>query len=297
MVIELPTEHLEQAVPTERPSQTVSLAIATVTTSADGGRERDASRRARGRWIAAFSASLAIVFLSSSTFVSSFNAKPSSVNESSVRALAPPSTGGGPPSDAAHTDAEHTDRVVTTQTAGDLGAGSVIATNSAPGSAAPPIVKQAAPGGSNPKPPSAAPSLVAIEATIVPTSGSRPPTAVGTRLDPSAAPATKDPVDKRRVRAPPNRRLKPSVDERNCPVKGTQEVTIDSYPPGATLYINHKNCGALGTTPWRGKLPPSQGTATGKFTVIFERPWEEPVTKEFAVLRSTRIQRLALGMP
>lgn len=108
----------------------------------------------------------------------------------------------------------------------------------------------------------------------------------------STPPKTTVVADKRRVRAPPNRRLKPAVDERNCPVKGSQDVTIDSYPPGATIYINHKDCGAVGKTPWDGKLPPSQGTATGTFTVIFERPGEELVVKEFAVQRSRRIQRL-----
>jgi hypothetical protein len=33
------------------------------------------------------------------------------------------------------------------------------------------------------------------------------------------------------------------------------------------------------------------------FTAILERPGEPPVTQEFAVLKSTRIQRLEVRMP
>jgi hypothetical protein len=99
------------------------------------------------------------------------------------------------------------------------------------------------------------------------------------------------------VRAPPNRRLKPAVDEEDCPVKGSQKVTIESYPPGATIYINHKACGELGKTPWIGKLPPSEGTRTRTFTAILERAGEEPVTQEFTVVKSTRIQRVEVRMP
>ena len=104
-------------------------------------------------------------------------------------------------------------------------------------------------------------------------------------------------VIKPRVRAPSNRRLQPAVDERDCPTKGSQEVTIDSFPPGATLYLNHKECGDLGKTPWKGKLPPSKGTATGTFTAILERTGQDPVTKEFTVEKSTRIQRVLVRIP
>jgi hypothetical protein len=80
-------------------------------------------------------------------------------------------------------------------------------------------------------------------------------------------------------------------------MKGSQEVTIDSFPPGATIYINDKACGGLGKTPWRGKLPPSIGAATGTFTAILERPGEPLVTREFTVVKSTRIQRVEVWLP
>jgi hypothetical protein len=105
------------------------------------------------------------------------------------------------------------------------------------------------------------------------------------------------PIAKRRMGALPNRRVKPAVDERDCPVEGTQPVTIDSYPPGALLYLNHVECGARGKTPWNGKLRPSQGTATGRFTAIIVRPGEQPVLKEFEVVKSTRIQRVRVDLP
>jgi hypothetical protein len=41
----------------------------------------------------------------------------------------------------------------------------------------------------------------------------------------------------------------------------------------------------------------SEATLTGTFTAIFERPGEEPVTKEFTVVKSTRIQRVEVRMP
>jgi hypothetical protein len=117
--------------------------------------------------------------------------------------------------------------------------------------------------------------------------------AIATAAVEAAGPASTKP----RVKAPPNRRLKPAVDERNCPVTGRYKVTIDSYPPGATLYLNHKGCGELGRTPWDGTLPLSEGTATGTFLAILERPGEEPVMQEFKVLKKRRIQRLTVRMP
>ena len=102
------------------------------------------------------------------------------------------------------------------------------------------------------------------------------------------------PVTKQRGRA--NRRQKPAVDERNCPVKGSHEVTFESYPPGATVYLNGEHCGALGKTQLNvklsAKLPPSDGTATRTFTAIFKREGERTITKEFTVENITRIQRV-----
>ncbi len=36
--------------------------------------------------------------------------------------------------------------------------------------------------------------------------------------------------------------------------KGKQRLSIDSSPSGATLYIGDKNCGAVGRTPWHGRV-------------------------------------------
>jgi uncharacterized caspase-like protein len=260
MVFPLPTDQIEQAGPTERPSQTVSLAIATVTTSAEDADARELSRRSRYRWIAAAAASMSILLVSSLAFVSPFEAGTLAIEPPPPRAIAPRGPGIVPASDAAETIDE-----AIAQVGSDPGTGSAIAAPSTSSSTSAPAAKPGVPRGRK----------------------------TGLSAPPTGAIAS----DKRRVRAPSNRRLKSAVDERNCPVKGSQDVTIDSYPPGATLYINHKHCGAIGKTPWDGKLPPSQGTATGTFTVIFERPGEEPATKEFAVLKSTRIQRLELRMP
>jgi hypothetical protein len=59
---------------------------------------------------------------------------------------------------------------------------------------------------------------------------------------------------------------------------GKHAVTIDSQPSGAVFYLGDKACGAVGTTPWTGKL------AAGPMTVIFERHSYVPATRTFDVL-------------
>src|SRR4030095_6660784 len=45
---------------------------------------------------------------------------------------------------------------------------------------------------------------------------------------------------------------------------GKYKVKIDSTPPGATVYIDSKQCPAVGVTPWNGSLN------RGEFTIIIE---------------------------
>ena len=58
---------------------------------------------------------------------------------------------------------------------------------------------------------------------------------------------------------------------------GKHVVTIDSQPSGAVVYLGDKACGAVGTTPWTGKL------AAGPVIVIFERHSYVAQTKTFEI--------------
>jgi hypothetical protein len=300
MVIPLLTEPFDPEVAAEQPAQIVSLATAAVTEPASDMVQRDVgtrSRRSRGRWIVAAVACMSIVLVLSFVVVSSFVAEPSLAAEPPTRTIAPRSTWSPPVSDAAAADVEAVPPVDHDAVAASTSGGPP---PPSAGSAAAPTPRVLLPDV----------SMASTHVTTVPPSGAEFQTVVKPRvsrlgdtvsntraptaISPSAAEA---PVAKSRVRAPPNRRLQPAVDERDCPTKGSQEVTIDSFPPGVTIYLNHKECGELGTTPWRGKLPPSKGSATGTFTAILERRGEDPVTQEFTVLKSTRIQRVQVRMP
>jgi hypothetical protein len=106
-------------------------------------------------------------------------------------------------------------------------------------------------------------------------------------------------VTKRADRAPPNLGTNPATDENDCPVKGSNEVVITSFPPGATVYLNHKGCGAIGTTTQKGvrvKLRSSKGTATGFFIAILERADEPPFICRFKVDQTRRLQRVEIRM-
>jgi len=65
----------------------------------------------------------------------------------------------------------------------------------------------------------------------------------------------------------------------------TYAVKIDSAPPGATVYVNDKNC-AVGTTPWSGRL------ANGDNNLIIELAGYEPAMKTMKVVRSRKLQEL-----
>lgn len=76
-----------------------------------------------------------------------------------------------------------------------------------------------------------------------------------------------------------------------CPkIPGRYKVRIDSVPPGATIYINGKNCPSPGMTPWSGKLN------NGTFQVTVEAQGFEPATKTFVVARLSREQALTIQM-
>jgi hypothetical protein len=300
MVIPLLTEPFAPEVTTEQAEQIVSLATDAVMEPAGDMGRRDVgtrSRRSRGRWIVAAVACMSIVLVLSFVIVSSFVAEPSLAAEPPARTIAPRSTWAPPASDSAAANVE----------AGPPVDHDTVAASTNRGPPSPSVGSAAA------ATPGVVPSHVSVasaQTPTVPPSGTKPETVVKPRLPapgdtvsntpaPTAiAPSAEEAaVAKPRVRAAPNRRLQPAVDERDCPTKGSQDVTIDSYPPGATIYLNHKECGELGKTPWRGKLPPSKGTATGTFTAILERRGRDPVTKEFTVLKSTRIQRVEVRMP
>ena len=67
---------------------------------------------------------------------------------------------------------------------------------------------------------------------------------------------------------------------------GRYKVKIDSAPQGATIYIESKQCPAIGVTPWTGKL------ANATYTVIIEQPGYEPSTKTFKVGKLSKQQAL-----
>ncbi len=83
-----------------------------------------------------------------------------------------------------------------------------------------------------------------------------------------------------------------SASAATCPTtaKGTKySVKIESAPPGATVYLNDKNCVA-GTTPWSGKI------TSGNVSIIVELPGYEPATRQVRVIRSRKLQEFFLPL-
>lgn len=74
----------------------------------------------------------------------------------------------------------------------------------------------------------------------------------------------------------------------NCPAKknGRYAVKIDSAPQGAAIYIGDKACGAVGATPWTGKLP------NGDHAVTIEAPGYDPAVRYFKVAKLRKQQEL-----
>lgn len=67
---------------------------------------------------------------------------------------------------------------------------------------------------------------------------------------------------------------------------GKFKVKIDSAPQGAAIYVDSKDCPAVGVTPWDGALN------AGDVTVIVEAPGYEPKTQIFKVARVRKTQEL-----
>jgi hypothetical protein len=62
------------------------------------------------------------------------------------------------------------------------------------------------------------------------------------------------------------------------------KVRVESSPAGATVYINSKDKGAVGITPWEGTL------AKGTYTVIVELHGYAPATRQLKVARTRKLQ-------
>jgi uncharacterized cupredoxin-like copper-binding protein len=74
-----------------------------------------------------------------------------------------------------------------------------------------------------------------------------------------------------------------SAHAQACPQTkaGTKyKVKIETAPAGATVYLDRKDCGAVGVTPWNGTL------AAGDITVIVELDGYNPESKPLKVARS-----------
>src|SRR5262245_53003215 len=79
------------------------------------------------------------------------------------------------------------------------------------------------------------------------------------------------------------------ADAQTCPLAKASrkyKVKVDSAPPGATVYLDRKECGAVGTTPWNGTL------ARGSVSVIVELAGHEPATRSMNIVRSRKVQSL-----
>lgn len=75
----------------------------------------------------------------------------------------------------------------------------------------------------------------------------------------------------------------------SCPMDKTSrkyKLSIESVPPGATVYLGTKECGAVGQTPWTGKL------AAGNVVIVLEQAGYEPATKVFKVAKTTKVQEV-----
>jgi PEGA domain len=65
---------------------------------------------------------------------------------------------------------------------------------------------------------------------------------------------------------------------------GKYKVKIESAPPGGTIYIDRKEDGAIGVTPWEGKMK------SGSFLVIIELDGYQIAQKNLKVARTRKLQ-------
>lgn len=68
------------------------------------------------------------------------------------------------------------------------------------------------------------------------------------------------------------------------------KVRIDSAPPGATIYLDDKKYGPVGTTPWEGRLQ------KGTWQVILEKEGYKPATSSMRIRRTRRKQETFLPL-
>lgn len=68
------------------------------------------------------------------------------------------------------------------------------------------------------------------------------------------------------------------------------KVRVDSAPPGATVYIDKKENGAVGVTPWAGSL------TKGNHRVILELEGYLPMTKDIKVARTRKVQEFFIPL-
>jgi len=80
------------------------------------------------------------------------------------------------------------------------------------------------------------------------------------------------------------------VGVRTASAASKYKVRVDSAPPGATVYIDKKENGAVGVTPWAGSL------TKGTHTVILELDGYLPASKQIKVARTRRVQDFFVPM-
>lgn len=68
------------------------------------------------------------------------------------------------------------------------------------------------------------------------------------------------------------------------------QVSINSMPTGATIYLDDKKYGPVGTTPWEG------GLEKGEWLVILEKDGYETATSRMRVRRTRRLQETILPL-
>lgn len=66
--------------------------------------------------------------------------------------------------------------------------------------------------------------------------------------------------------------------------KGKYKIKVDSAPPGATVYIDRKELGPVGVTPWNATV------AAGDYLVILEIEGYQPAQKNIKVARTRKLQ-------
>lgn len=72
--------------------------------------------------------------------------------------------------------------------------------------------------------------------------------------------------------------------------KGKYPVKVESAPPGATVYIDSKDLGAVGVTPWSTKL------LNGDYTIIVELDGYQPAQKQVKVARTRKVQSVFIPL-